>query len=67
MANNPFRIQGMGIRAEAQRRYGLGRETMKKAALQAGAVIRIGRAWLVNFSVMDQYMDQLSGSGNRER
>ena len=21
MANNPFRIQGMGIRAEAQRRY----------------------------------------------
>jgi hypothetical protein len=46
---------------EACTRYGLGQATMRRMAEDAGAVIRIGRRYLVNFTLMDSYLDSLSG------
>lgn len=41
-------------------RYALGRPTMRKVAEDAGAVVRIGRRYLVNFSKVDRYMDSIA-------
>lgn len=41
-------------------RYGLGRNTMRKVADEAGAVVRIGKCYLINYSKVDDYMDSLS-------
>ncbi|MDD6411748.1 DUF6462 family protein [Oliverpabstia intestinalis] len=41
-------------------RYGLGATTMRKLAEEAGAVVRIGKCYLVNFSKVDEYMDRMS-------
>lgn len=49
---------------EAMQRYGLGRDLTKKTADAAGAIIKIGRTTLINYTVMDQYMDQKSGGKN---
>lgn len=45
---------------QACMRYGLGRNTMRKVADEAGAVIRIGKCYLINFSKVDSYMDNMS-------
>lgn len=45
---------------QACKRYGLGKNTMRKVADEAGAVVRIGRCYLVNFSKVDAYMDRIS-------
>lgn len=45
---------------QACARYGLGRNTMRNVAEQAGAVIKIGRCYLVDFHKVDAYMDSLS-------
>lgn len=45
---------------QACMRYGLGRNTMRKVADEAGAVVRIGKCYLVNFSKVDAYMDKIS-------
>lgn len=45
---------------QACMRYGLGRNTMRKVASEAGAVVRIGKCYLVNFSKVDAYMDRIS-------
>lgn len=45
---------------QACMRYGLGKNTMRKVADEAGAVVRIGKCYLINFSKMDKYMDNLS-------
>ena len=45
---------------QACMRYGLGKNTMRKVADEAGAVIRIGKCYLVNFSKVDEYMDRMS-------
>lgn len=42
-------------------RYGVGKNTMRKIADEANAVIRIGKCYLINFTVVDKYMDSLSG------
>lgn len=42
-------------------RYGLGKNTMRKVAEDAQAVIRIGKSYLVNYSKVDAYMDSMSG------
>ena len=42
---------------EAQRRYGLGREGVKKIAKECGAVVRVGRSFLVNVERMDKFME----------
>jgi hypothetical protein len=46
---------------EACTRYGLGQATMRRVAEDAGAVIRIGRRYLVNFTRVDLYLDSMSG------
>ena len=45
---------------QACMRYRLGKNTMRKVADEAGAVIRIGKCYLVNFSKVDEYMDRMS-------
>lgn len=45
---------------QACMRYGLGRNTMRKVADDAQAVIRIGKLYLINFSKVDAYMDSIS-------
>lgn len=45
---------------QACARYGLGRNTMRKTAQDAGAIIRLGKCLLINFSKVDAYMDQMS-------
>ena len=42
-------------------RYGVGKNTMRKIAEDAGAVVRIGKSYLINVSKVDKYMDALSG------
>lgn len=42
---------------EAQRRYGLGREGIKKIAKECGAMVKVGRAFLVDVERMDKFMD----------
>lgn len=46
---------------EACERYSLGANTVRMYAQQAGAVIRLGRCFLINFSVMDKFLDDLTG------
>lgn len=41
-------------------RYGVGKNTMRKIAEDAQAVIRIGKTYLINYSKVDAYMDSLS-------
>ena len=45
---------------QACMRYGLGKNTMRKVADDAQAVIRIGKCYLINFSKVDAYMDSIS-------
>lgn len=45
---------------QACARYGLGRNTMRKVADDADAVVRIGKCYLINFSKVDDYMDSIS-------
>lgn len=44
---------------QACARYGVGRNTMRNIAEQAGAVRRIGRNYLIDFQVVDKYLDSL--------
>lgn len=50
-----------GTLEQAGIRYGFGRNSMRKIAEQAGAIIKIGRSVRVNYTIMDRYMDALSG------
>lgn len=47
---------------QACQRYGVGRNTMRKIAEDANAVVRIGRNYLIDFPKVDEYMDALSRS-----
>lgn len=42
-------------------RYGVGKNTMRRIAEEAGAVVRIGKSYLINVDKVDSYMDGLSG------
>lgn len=42
--------------------YGVGRNTMRQIAEDAGAVIRIGRNYLIDFRRVDKYLDSLAGN-----
>ncbi len=53
--------QKSGTLEQAGMRYGFGRNTMRKIAEEAGAIIKIGKCVRVNFTVMDKYIDTLSG------
>ena len=53
----------LGINAKTGRieqacaRYGVGRSTMRNIAKEAGAGVKIGKCYLINFSKVDAYMD----------
>ena len=44
---------------EAMKRYGLGRDTVRKTAESAGAVIKLGKTYLIDYGVMDAYLDKM--------
>lgn len=50
-----------GTLENASARYGFGRNKMREVASEAGAVIKIGRSVRVNFTILDKYLDALSG------
>ena len=41
-------------------RYSIGHNAMRQVAEDAGAVIRIGKSYLINFTKVDVYMDSIS-------
>lgn len=41
-------------------RYGIGKNAMRQVAEEAGAVIRVGKSYLINFTKVDAYMDSIS-------
>ncbi|MCI8564953.1 MAG: hypothetical protein HFI39_01320 [Lachnospiraceae bacterium] len=43
-------------------KYGVGRNTMRQIAEQAGAVIRFGRNYLIDFKRIDEFLDSLAGN-----
>ncbi len=45
---------------QACARYGLGKNSMRTVAEEAKAVVRIGKCYLINFSKVDKYMDNMS-------
>lgn len=45
---------------QACARYSLGRNTMRKVAIEAGAEIKIGKCYLINFTKVDAYMDRMA-------
>lgn len=47
---------------DACMRYSLGRNSVRKLAEDAGAVVRIGRSYRVNCDAVDRYIDTLSAS-----
>lgn len=53
--------QKSGTLEQAGMRYGFGRNSMRKIAEDAGAIIKIGKSVRVNFTIMDNYLDALSG------
>lgn len=53
--------QRVGTLEQAGLRYGFGRNSMRKIASEAGAVIKIGKCVRVNFAILDEYLDALSG------
>ena len=62
LIRNEFGIDVKTGRIEqACARYGVGRNTMRKIAEDSGAVIRIGRNYLINFEKVDAYMSAMSG------
>lgn len=41
-------------------RYGLGKNSMRRVAEEAAAVIRVGKCYLINYTKVDAYMDSIS-------
>ena len=58
---NDIGEQKTGTLECAGARYGFGRNKMRTIAEEAGAVIKIGKSVRVNFTILDKYMDSLSG------
>lgn len=50
-----------GTLEQAGMRYGFGRNSMRKIAEEAGAIIKLGKCVRVNFTILDRYMDAMSG------
>lgn len=53
--------QKSGTLEQAGLRYGFGRNTMRKLAAEAGAIIKWGKCVRVNYTIMDTYIDSLTG------
>lgn len=41
-------------------RYSIGHNAMRQVAEDAGAVVRIGKSYLINFAKVDEYLDSIS-------
>lgn len=52
--------QKTGTLEQAGLRYGFGRNSIRKIANDAGAIIKIGKSVRINFTILDQYMDEIS-------
>lgn len=61
LRNNNSVEQKIGTLEQAGMRYGFGRNSMRRIAEDAGAIIKIGKSVRVNFTIMDKYCDTLSG------
>ncbi len=53
--------QKSGTLEQAGMRYGFGRNRIRDIAADAGAIIKIGKSVRVNFTIMDNYLDSISG------
>ena len=53
--------QKSGTLEQAGMRYGFGRNSMRKIDEDAGAIIKIGKSVRVNFTIVDRYLDSISG------
>lgn len=53
--------QRLGDITSACKRYSLGRASLMREAQTAGAIIRIGRRIIINYTILDCYFDSLSG------
>ncbi len=53
--------QKVGTLEQAGNRYGFGRNRMREIAGKANAIIKIGKSVRVNFTILDQYFDSISG------
>lgn len=51
----------LGSLESACKRYGLGKCSMRDAGDKANAVVRVGRRYLLNFSILDAYFDSITG------
>ncbi|WP_431603813.1 DUF6462 family protein, partial [Blautia wexlerae] len=40
--------------------YGVGRTTMRNIAKEAGAEVKVGKCYLINFSKVDAFIDSIS-------
>lgn len=49
-----------GSLQEACNRYGVGKANMRRIAEDAHAIIRIGKSVIVNYSLIDKYLDSIS-------
>lgn len=56
--NQPIKCGSMD---QACERYSLGYNTMRKTAEAAGAIVKVGRRVNINFSIMDDFFDSISG------
>lgn len=53
--------QRQGDILSACKRYSIGRHLLMKEAQAAGAIIRIGRRVIINYTILDRHFDTLSG------
>lgn len=56
-ADSPY----LGRVEQACQRYAVGENTMRRLAKDANAIVRYGRCWLVNYRVLDAFIDGLTG------
>lgn len=61
--NNESKEIRTGRINEACARYSVGANTMRKYADEAGAVIRLGKCYLIDFNIMDAFMSSKAGKG----
>ena len=50
-----------GCVEDSMRRLSMGRSTLMTMAREAGAVVRIGKKILINYRLLDEYLDSISG------
>ncbi|MCI9008683.1 MAG: hypothetical protein HFI13_11315 [Lachnospiraceae bacterium] len=61
VVDNVLTEEKTGTLERAGARYGFGRNKMRTIAEDAGAIIKIRKSVRVNFTILDRYMDCLSG------